>query len=96
MADIIEIMAKAASDNYAARWEDMALWEGFTEPLRENKRDDMRAAIRAAEAAGWKLVPVEPTKGMVTAGELESCWASEAYAAMLAATPTIGEKKCLT
>lgn len=36
---------------------------------------DRRAAEAASPAAGWKLVPVEPTKEMVAAGdaELENC-----------------------
>lgn len=30
---------------------------------------DLRAALKAAEQAGWKLVPVEPTRWMVADGE---------------------------
>jgi len=48
-----------------------------------------RAAIEAntpAAAAGWKLVPVEPTKEMLEA-MVSSAWLPGCYRAMLAAAP---------
>lgn len=78
-------------------------WESLTEGEKIAARETVRAALGAAEALGWKLVPVEPTPEMVMAGgdiELESeshfLWEENAlacYRAMLAASPSIEENK---
>jgi hypothetical protein len=73
---------------------------------REHMLSQARAAIAAAEPPGWKLVPVEPTLGMLRAltkylgtgsDEFAAKWAlgsfSKDYAAMLDAAPPPGADK---
>lgn len=91
-------------------------WESLTEGEKIAARETARAALKAAGALGWKLVPVEPTPMMAGMGEntiikqhrragiaLEElspngdphgyCGAVETYRAMIAASPSIEEKK---
>jgi hypothetical protein len=59
--------------------------------------DDLRAALAPPAPAGWKLVPIEPTEEMWTAGRgfdfgpgngsAEDVSAERVWAAMLAAAP---------
>ena len=78
-------------------------WGGVGAHKREEFRNHARAALSAIEAAGWRVVPVEPTQEMIEAG-LEgevvrdssgTSWRSPTayvYSAMLSAAPRIGEK----
>lgn len=51
MSDVIQIMADAAHECAGAYHSNAASYA-----------DIVRAALSAAEAAGWRLVPVEPTR----------------------------------
>lgn len=82
-------------------WEDMIQ---NTPSRRLELLDAARAALSAIEAAGWRVVPVEPTQEMIEAG-LEgevvrdssgTSWRSPTayvYSAMLSAAPRIGGEK---
>jgi|688.fasta_scaffold1899911_2 hypothetical protein len=61
--------------------------------------DDMEARTPAPEGEAWRTVPVEPTEGMIEAGE-KAAWDEsnampairamrKAYAAMLTASPVV-------
>ena len=43
-------------------------WTEENDPHRENWRSNARTALKAAEAAGWVLVPKEPTEDMCLRG----------------------------
>lgn len=56
MSDVIEIMARAFwGPNYVSADEQL-----------ESSKSGMRDALAAASAAGWKLVPIEATGGMLS------------------------------
>lgn len=76
-----------------------AVRSAMTSYLLENvSPDTVRVALQAIEAAGYRVVPVEATEGMVSAGidqalvirpddtEMRSVWS-----AMLSAAPRVGE-----
>lgn len=61
-------------------------WEGLLEDTQEHYRIRARAAISTfAVPEGWKLVPVEPTAAMTTAGH--TAWMRKAHD-IFSATPT--------
>ena len=66
---------------------DWGKWLGFARAVYEAGR-----ASPASVPEGWKLVPVEPTPEMLTAGECESdsdrATYETVYAAMIASAPT--------
>src|SRR5262245_29441755 len=69
MTDIIEAMAQAMCDAY--RIDALAASMGrdnVTRSAVENRIIELRAALRAAEEAGWVLVPKEADEDMVEAG----------------------------
>jgi hypothetical protein len=47
-------------------------WSEENEPHRENWRNNAKTALKAAEAAGYVLVPKEPTEAMQDAGNEEA------------------------
>lgn len=97
---VIEAMARAQYDKYMSGVSDLEPeWSGLRESHRTRMRESLRAALKAAEALGWKLVPVEPTDTMLT--ELwDNVWLesipcreglADCYRAMIAASPSIEE-----
>jgi hypothetical protein len=68
-------------------WEDKSLFDA----CYEAKRRLLAARAASPVPAGWKLVPVEPTKEMLAAGDkIMDCdpqWVARGYRAMLAASP---------
>ncbi|TQE99180.1 MAG: hypothetical protein FKY71_09875 [Spiribacter salinus] len=78
MSEVIEVMAAAMSENWA---------EGTDEELAS----DAIAALRAAEKAGWRLVPVEPTEQMREAWRelphMECSFAEADWCQMIHAAP---------
>lgn len=77
-------------------------WESLTEGEKIAARETVRAALKAAGAMGWKLVPVEATVGMQgkgsgTLGErgvpISYNAAKHCYRAMIAAEPSIEDGK---
>lgn len=80
--DVIEAMAKSMWDIYANSEQANEAWRGLSwETLKANvgknrasdfyvklAHDEIRAALAAAEAKGWKLVPREPSERMIDAG----------------------------
>lgn len=68
---------------------------------RHRHRNNATAALQAIEAAGYRVVPVEATEGMVSAGEDAVLDYSDrllgdeevklAWSAMLSAAPRVGE-----
>ena len=85
--DLVEAVARAcaASDDETAGARYTNYWA-----------DMARAALAAIEAAGWRVVPVEPTEAMKVAGLKQAMMAEPdgfinqaiaAYVAMLAAAP---------
>lgn len=80
---------------------DNALYKGgFLVQNDGEARQIAKVAISAIEAAGWRVVPVEPTEEMIRHGQHMSTAAryfsppelTELYAGMLSAAPRIGEK----
>lgn len=102
---VIEAMARAQYDKYMSGVSDLEPeWSGLQESHRTRMRESLCAALKAAEALGWKLVPVEPTVDMndIGAGVIvyESATdpldhthcgeaARDVYRAMIAASPSI-------
>lgn len=71
-------------------------WGGVGAHKREEFRNHARAALSAIEAAGWRVVPVEPTTTMYGAALEDLVPAADAHAAwtaMLSAAPRIGGEK---
>lgn len=67
-------------------------------PMWMNYRERVGAVLSAISAAGWQVVPVEPTKEMLTAGATaladsetygREAKAGAAYEAMTAEAPTV-------
>jgi len=93
-ADLVQCMAKAMHDSVyggESAWMDVSKIE---QSYREMEADAALAAIRAA---GWAVVPVEPTEEMLDIGTSHifqpgATWhkcAGDAYRAMLAAAPGV-------
>lgn len=62
--DVIEAMAKAAVD-VSAEVSHMGVWADISADTKSILLAEQRAALAAAEAMGWKLVPREPTEEML-------------------------------
>jgi hypothetical protein len=101
--ELIEAVAKGLLE---ARYRDQnarmnlgITWEKLEDAVRQDYREQARAALAAIEASGTHAVaPVEPTREMKQAGTvalqtarvLRSPWpVADAYAAMLAARPKV-------
>lgn len=69
--DVIEAMAKAAVD-VSAEVSHMGVWADISADTKSILLAEQRAALAAAEAMGWKLVPREPTQDMDQAGRCDS------------------------
>lgn len=98
--NLIEAMARAASGLSYDAWQSSrsAHFEHDGPTIYSEHMDSMRAAFTAAEAAGWKMVPVVATEEMVAAGtewhgevgtkphlgEIAAIWS-----AMLSASPAV-------
>ena len=95
---LIETMARAM---FLDDEQDESSWENANGLAKQIYASNARAAIAAAEAAGWKLVPVEPTEAMMDAGLCgwqtapADAYVGEVvarvYPAMLAAAPKADE-----
>ena len=74
-ANIVEIMAKAYRecwrDKHELRAETLE-WNDIEEEEFSECIAQMEAALTAIRAAGWVVVPVEPTRAMLMAGYDES------------------------
>ena len=96
MTNLVETVARAIGETAY----------GFVDPCMTNtwasSHDLARAALTAIEAAGYRVVPVEPTERMEMAGKCElvthemPVWGAKyiakmAYTAMLAAAPKVTE-----
>lgn len=109
-ADLVELVARHAFErgvengHRAGYTGPRMTWEGESDALREDWRRIILAALSALEAAGYRVVPVEPTEAMCEAGENSGflMWSPEpgegldgadmetAWTAMLAAAPKVG------
>lgn len=95
---MIEAMARAEyEDDYGGSMEPLN-WDKADELTRSMWREGIVAAIRAAEAAGYKLVPVEPTQEMLDAATqemLDASWdepiGQVEWKAMIEAAPKLTE-----
>jgi hypothetical protein len=86
VSDIVEVMARAICDRVGPCSFDRTCAE-VGASCREQRITEARAAIAALDAAGFAIVPKEPTEAMVIAGNgtLETVQADDVYRAMLAA-----------
>jgi len=104
MTDLIETVARAIADRHDNYEWDMRPGNHGphnNEPMpKEAFIDEARAAIHAIEAAGYRIVPVEPTEEMLKNGDLclmgcrddygESCYGGRhVWAELLAAAPKV-------
>jgi len=64
MSDIVELIAQAICD----RATDKNHWGKLDDSARGFFRKEARAAIAALDAAGFAIVPKEPTEAMLQAG----------------------------
>lgn len=91
-ADLIETMARAICGE--AGYDKP--WDAFNASERDMFVDCARAALAAIEAAGYRVVPVEPTEEMICAGisaiqnHTMRMEVIVAYNVMLAAAPKHG------
>jgi len=89
--EIIETMARALDREEAAQMGEPSPWDVFKNELEHEWISErfacVRAALSAAEAAGWVMVPAAPTEAMIAAAQ--TCTAPYniyvIFAAMLAA-----------
>lgn len=93
---IICVMAKAMFDDRYPPCEndeaadDSVTWAQIDEHHREDYRGHARVAIEALTAAGYRIVPIEPTDAMcVELGHLERDSAREAWRNTLAVAPQV-------
>jgi hypothetical protein len=95
MTDLTEVLARAASPSAFARRDAMRS-AGWTEPHEDSEiaYEKAKAQLAALDAAGYQIVPQEPTPAMLTAGNdtlnsQRSSWAvvHEIYRAMSEAAP---------
>jgi hypothetical protein len=91
-ADLVECMAKAMQDSV---YRGQSKWEYTSKVERYYREAEAEAALTAIRAAGWAVVPVEPTDKMLEA-VLRADWAShtdllwaDGYRIMLAAAPGV-------
>ncbi len=101
---LVEAVAKAIQDTTCRVISEDSLGVVATSLPDDECVNAARAALSAIEAAGWRVVPVEPTQEMIEAG-LEgevvrdssgTSWRSPTayvYSAMLSAAPRIGGEK---
>lgn len=97
MTDLIELMARALltaqlQRNYIGKIKSAGAVIAIDKCWHEFE-PEVRAALKAAEEAGWALVPKEPTQAMVCAAErahglLEGFRAEDGYRTMIAARPS--------
>ena len=93
--ELIEAMAQAIHDAEKEAWiRGGGTWIGSKPEARHYEQ--ARAAHSATEAAGYRLVPVEPTPEMMAAYHRASIapvssLSLHGYRAMLAAAPEVGQ-----
>ena len=91
MEDVIEAMARAGDAEDSANRGEPTPWRediaGNDPVFRSERLAVYRAALAAAEAQGWKLVPVEATEDMVIASYSAKS-TDAAWSAMVAAAPS--------
>lgn len=88
MSDLIEAMARAICGE--AGYDKP--WEAFNASERDMFVDCARAALAAIEAAGYRIVPVEPTWEMLEAGQAADREVGfHSLAAAIAAAPKVTE-----
>lgn len=86
MADVVEVMAVAHFERDGNRWDRPEM----TDADRAAFMADMQAALSALDAAGYAVVPKEPTMAMLRAfqnmtDDNGSCLVIPGYRAMLSA-----------
>ena len=83
---VIETMARAMCEAYHIAPEAASMGrDNVTRSAVENRVIELRAALRAAEEAGWVLVPKEPTQYMRDLSGTPR--AADVWRHMLAAAP---------
>jgi len=103
--DLVEVMARALWEDWRkspvanevnrnTSWDDLLRWAHKNQHIKElvdAAYTQVRAALKAAEEAGWVLAPMEPTEAMCEAGDndIAQCDADIVYRAMIAARPAI-------
>ena len=102
MTDQIKKSHTATCNDFSQVWEKIvtSVWESQTRC--DDAEEHARAALAAIEAAGYRVVPVEPTEAMEMDGKCElialaadlatSKWAAKkVYEAMVQAAPKVNE-----
>ena len=92
-----EIVMDKIPDAVIEAMADKIDWHNDYSPCqRDNELCGIRAALKAAEAAGWVMVPREPTEAMIEktydasdGASVEAC--QSFYRAMIAAAPKVSE-----
>jgi len=96
--DVIDAMARAIYEHqpYYAGVDRVPKWETLPQSARGAYAGLAESALRAAEQAGWRLVPVEPTQEMLTSRPMTIPTISRAYMCwrvMLEAAPRPWDNK---
>ena len=67
MADLVETVARAIAEYGTSHFGDDSPFDEQSQLQRAMRLGEARAALSAIEAAGYRVVPVEPTEAMIEA-----------------------------